>query len=116
MTIRAMLLAAFLSVPLSLGSALAADAGKRSLVDAAKAGNREALMALLKGGAKEDVLGPQGVAALIWAAYRNDMPMADLLLGVGVNPKGSNEYGASALYAAAALAAGDDHETSECRR
>src|SRR5207237_9632359 len=102
MTIRATILAGLVSVPLAMGSGLAADAGKRSLVDAAKAGDREALISLLRGSAKQEVAGPQGAAALIWAAYRNDMPMADLLLGVGVNPKGTNEYGATALYAAAA--------------
>ena len=104
MTIRVVLLAGLLSIPLATNAGLAADTGKQSLVDAARAGDREALIAVLKASPKEDVVGPKGVAALIWAAYRNDLPMTDLLLGVGVNPKGANEYGASALYAAAALA------------
>ena len=44
---------------------------------------------------------PQGAAALIWAASRNDVEMADLLLRAGADPKAANEYGATALYAAA---------------
>src|SRR5262249_37169959 len=48
--------------------------------------------------------GPEGMAALISAAERNDGPMVDLLLGAGANVKAANEYGATALYAAAAIA------------
>src|SRR5436190_12480934 len=59
MTIRVMLLAGIVSLPLSLGAASAADSGKRTLVEAAKAGDRDALMTLLKGRAKEDVAGQQ---------------------------------------------------------
>jgi uncharacterized protein len=58
----------------------------------------------LKGRAKEDVAGAEGAAALIWAASRNDVEMADLLLGAGVDVKAANEYGATALYTAAANA------------
>src|SRR6266446_5169421 len=103
MNIRAILLAGALSLPLAIGSALAADTGN-ALVNAAKAGDRAAVLSLLKGPAKSDVAGPHGVSALIWAAHRNDLQMVDLLLSVGVNIKGANEFGATALYAAAAHA------------
>jgi ankyrin repeat protein len=59
---------------------------------------------LLNGRAKEDVAGAEGTAALIWAASRNDVEMADLLLRAGADPKAANEYGATALYAASANA------------
>jgi ankyrin repeat protein len=39
---------------------------------------------------------------LIWAATRNDLAMVELLLRAGADPKAANEYGATALYAAAA--------------
>jgi serine/threonine-protein phosphatase 6 regulatory ankyrin repeat subunit B len=71
------------------------------LADAAKLGDREAVRTQLNGSAKIDVAGPEGTAALIRAAERNDVQMIDLLLGAGTNPKGANEYGATALYAAA---------------
>src|SRR4051794_10065516 len=101
MNIRTIIFAGVLGLPLSVGSALAAETGN-ALVNAAKLGDRAAVLSLLKGPAKDDVAGPHGVSALIWAAHRNDLPMVDLLLSVGVNIKGANEFGATALYAAAA--------------
>jgi ankyrin repeat protein len=106
MSIRAMILAGLLGMPLLAGAqlssvAVAGETGNLSLAAAAKAGDRDAVRSLLKGLAKEDVAGAQGTAALIWAASRNDLEMADLLLKAGANPKAANEYGATALYAAA---------------
>jgi len=99
MSIRAILLASVLGVPLVAGVALAAGTGE--LVNAAKQGDRNAMQSLLNGPAKKDVAGAESVAALIWAASRNDVEMADLLLRAGADPKAANEYSATALYAAA---------------
>ena len=101
MSIRTILLAGVLSVPLVAGAALAAGTGDLSLVNAAKQGDRSAVQSLLNGPAKQDAAGAQGAAALIWAASRNDVEMADLLLRAGADPKAKNEYSATALYAAA---------------
>jgi len=101
MSIRAILLAGVLGVPLVAGAALAADTGNLSLVNAAKQGDRNAVQSLLNGPAKKDVAGAEGAAALILAASHNDVEMADLLLRAGADPKAANEYGATALYAAA---------------
>jgi ankyrin repeat protein len=101
MSIRAILLASVLGVPLVAGAALAAGAGDLSLLNAAKQGDRNAVQSLLNGPAKKDVAGAEGRAALIWAITRNDVEMADLLLRAGADPKAANEYGATALYAAA---------------
>lgn len=103
MSIRALILAGLLGMPIFAGTALAADTGKLSLAQAAKAGDRDALKSLLNSAAKEDLAGVQGTDALIWAASRNDLAMADLLLKAGVDPKSANDYGATALYAAASL-------------
>ena len=100
MSIRAIILAGLLGLPLVAGSALAAETKNLSLTDAAKQGDREAVRSLLNGG----VASPEASAALIWAATRGDVQMVDLLLRAGANPKGANEYGATALYAAAANA------------
>ena len=104
MSIRTTILAGLLSLPLAAGGALAAESGKRSLADAARQGDRDAVRALLNGTAKDDVVGAEGMAALIAAASRNDLEIADLLLRAGVDVKAANEYGATALYAAAANA------------
>jgi ankyrin repeat protein len=101
MSIRAILLASVLGVPLVAGAALAAGAGDLSLLNAAKQGDRNAVQSLLNGPAKKDVAGAEGRAALTWAITRNDVEMADLLLRAGADPKAANEYGATALYAAA---------------
>jgi ankyrin repeat protein len=100
MSIRAILLASVLGVPLVAGAALAAGTGDLSLANAAKQRDRNAVQSLLNGPAK-DVAGAEGRAALIWAITRNDVEMADLLLRAGADPKAANEYGATALYAAA---------------
>ena len=47
-----------------------------------------------------EIAAAEGGAALIWAASHNDAKMVDLLLSAGADPKASNEYGATALYAA----------------
>jgi len=99
MSIRAILLASVLGMPLVAGTALAGD-----LANAAKQGDRNAVQSLLNGSAKQDVAGAEGRAALNWAITRNDAEMADLLLRAGADPKTANEYGATALYAAAANA------------
>jgi ankyrin repeat protein len=91
-----------LGMPLVAAAALAAETP--SLVEAAKAGDRDAVRALMNDRAKEDLAGAEGAAALIWAASRNDLEIADLLLGAGVDPNAANDFGATALYAAAASA------------
>lgn len=101
MRIKATILTSVLSLPLIAAAALAADTGNPSLVNAAKQGDRDAVRSILNSPAKKDVAGPQGTAALIWAAARNDVEMTDLLLRAGVDAKAANEYGATALYAAA---------------
>jgi len=78
MSIRVMMMAGLLGVPLLAGTALAVDAGRQA------AG--------------------ENAAALIQAATKNDLAAVDSLLKAGVDPNGANDYGATALYAAAASA------------
>src|SRR5215475_2654401 len=98
MSIKVAILASVLSLPLVAGAVLAADTGNRSLVNAAKQGDRNAVQSLLNGPTKEEVVGVQGAAALIVAAARNDVAMVDLLLQAGADSKAANEYSATALY------------------
>jgi uncharacterized protein len=70
------------------------------LADAAMNGDRAAVRSLLQ--RKADVNAPQadGATALEWAAYRDDLELADLLISAGANPKMANREGATALQLA----------------
>ena len=103
MNMRAMLLAGLLGSTFLAGAAFAAE-NILTLQTAAKDGNRAAVQSLLNSPVKPNVAGAEGTAALVWAASRNDVEMADMLLRAGVNAKGANEFGATAVYAAAAHA------------
>jgi ankyrin repeat protein len=96
-----MLLAGLLGSTFLAGAALAAE-NILTLQSAAKEGNRAAVQTLLNSPVKPNVAGAEGTAALVWAASRNDVEMADMLLRAGANAKGANEFGATAVYAAAA--------------
>ncbi len=63
-------------------------------------GDKAAVKSLLQ--TKEDVNKPQadGATALQWAAYKNDMEMADVLIAAGADVKARSREGATALYLA----------------
>lgn len=71
------------------------------VADAAMNGDRGAVQTLLQ--KKADVNAPQadGATALEWAAYRDDLQLADLLIKAGANPKLANREGATAMQLAA---------------
>jgi len=73
------------------------------LVDAAKANNHAAAVALLA--QKVDVNGaePDGTTALHWAVHHNDLDLARRLIRAGANVKAKNDYGATPLSEAAVL-------------
>jgi ankyrin repeat protein len=76
-----------------LGIAGLAAAGDTRVADAAQQGNREAVRSLLKD--KADVNGAQGdgMTALHWAANKDDLEMAKMLLAAGANPKAATRLG-----------------------
>jgi uncharacterized protein len=63
-------------------------------------GDRAAVQLLLQ--KKADVNAPQtdGATAIEWAAYRDDLELADLLIAAGANPKIPNREGATAMQLA----------------
>lgn len=71
------------------------------VAEAAMTGDRTTLKSLLA--RKVDVNAPQadGATAIQWAAYRNDLEMADLLIAAGANVKLANHDGATPLWLAA---------------
>jgi uncharacterized protein len=82
------------------GLAQLASASDSPVADAAMNGDRTAVQALLR--QKADVNAPQtdGATALQWAAYRDDLDLADLLIAAGANPKLANREGATAMQLA----------------
>jgi uncharacterized protein len=77
-----------------------ARASDSPVADAAMNGDRAAVQTLLQ--SKADVNAPQadGATALQWAAYRDDLELADVLIAAGANPKIANRDGATALQLA----------------
>src|SRR3989304_2273501 len=65
-------------------ASLAAAADLR-LVEAAKQGDPEAVRSLLKQRADVNTRQADGTTALAWAAYRDDLETAELLIGAGAN-------------------------------
>jgi ankyrin repeat protein len=74
--------------------------GASPVADAASVGDRATLRSLLQ--QKADVNAPQadGATAIQWAAYRDDLEMADLLIAAGADVKAANREGATPLYLA----------------
>src|SRR5262245_37674549 len=97
----ATILAGLLSSSILAGAALAADTTNVPLVTAAKGGDRAAVRTLLNGIPQKVIAGPEGTAALVWAASHNDLEMADMLLRAGADAKSGHEFGDKALYCAA---------------
>src|ERR1700742_1466827 len=85
---------------LCAGMAPFASAIDSPVADAAMNGDRAAVRLLLQ--KKADVNAPQadGATAIQWAAYRDDLQLADLLLAAGANPKIANREGATAIQLA----------------
>jgi len=70
------------------------------LLDAVRKGDHQAVRELLKNHVDVNAAQPDGSTALVLAADRNDLEVADLLIRSGANVHAANEYGATALYVA----------------
>jgi ankyrin repeat protein len=77
-----------------------AAASESPMADAAMNGDRAAVQALLLKKADVNAAQADGATALQWAAYRDDLPLADLLIAAGANPKIANREGATAMQLA----------------
>ena len=67
-------------------AAFSADSAS-PVADAAERGDKAAIRSLLQQKADVNQAQADGATALQWAAYRNDVEIADLLLAAGANPK-----------------------------
>jgi ankyrin repeat protein/pimeloyl-ACP methyl ester carboxylesterase len=83
-----------------LSAALTAGAERPPLVEAAKAGDRAALRALVE--TRVDVNAPDadGTTALHWVSYRDDLESARLLIAAGANVNAASDLGATPLWIA----------------
>jgi ankyrin repeat protein len=88
-----------------LALAVAGHAGAEPLLDAVRAGDRAAALALLDDGADANAADSDGTTALVWAAHQGDAELVARLIEAGADVAHANEYGASAM--AEAAAAGD---------
>ena len=87
-------------VLLLTGRALA-GAAESSLVDAVKAGDREAIETLLHDRADVNEPEADGTTALHWAVYRDDAVLVDRLIEEGADATAANRYGVQPVALAA---------------
>jgi ankyrin len=88
---------------LILAMALAAAAAA-PLVEAAKAGDKAAALALIEKRVNVNTPEPDGTTALHWAAHNGDVELVQRLIRAGANVKAANDFGATPMSEAAVLA------------
>ena len=76
---------------------LALYAARSPIADAAEGGDKTALQSLLDHNADVNAAQLDGATAIHWAAYRNDLAMADLLIAAHANLKAANREGSTPL-------------------
>src|SRR6266508_251713 len=74
------------------------------LVDAVKAGDKTAALALIEKRVDVNAPGPDGTTALHWAAHNGDVDLVQRLIRAGANVKAVNAFGATPMSEAAVLA------------
>ena len=87
-----------LAVPLAIGLSAA---GNSRVVDAVKAGDREALRALLRQRADPNAAERDGTTALHWAVRADDLDTTLMLIRAGANVNAANRYAITPLSIAA---------------
>ena len=83
-----------------LAVSLPAASTLSALANAAEAGQRDTVRALLQQGADPNAGQADGMTALHWAAHENDVAVAKLLLEAGARAGISNRYGITPLFLA----------------
>jgi ankyrin repeat protein len=74
------------------------------LVEAAKAGDKAAALALIEKRVNVNTPEPDGTTALHWAAHNGDVELVQRLIRAGANVKAANDFGATPMSEAAVLA------------
>jgi ankyrin repeat protein len=86
-------------VSLCLAAPKVVSADDLTLIEAVKQGNQKAVRDLLRG-ADVNAGEGDGASALHWAAHRNDLTIAELLLRAGSHVDAANDYGVTPLLVA----------------
>lgn len=86
---------------LALAAVATAAGAESSLIEAVKAGNREAVRALLVQPTVLTQVDGDGTTALHWAARADDLETVRLLLGAGADPHAATRHGITPLSLAA---------------
>src|SRR5262249_46610607 len=84
-------------LPCVVPTAATATAADSALADAAERGDRAAVKAILERGDDASEAQADGMTALHWAAYRDDLEMARLLGGARADARAVNRYGVAPL-------------------
>jgi len=84
----------------ALALCLSGYGGNSPVADAAMKGDKATLRSLLEQKADVNIPQTDGATAIQWAAYRDDLDVADLLIKFGANVKLANREGATPLYLA----------------
>ena len=88
-------------IPIALAVLLVgAGRDQLSLIDAAKSGDKDALRALLEQKTNINASEGDGSTALHWAAYKDELEGADLLIRAGANVNAANDLGVTPLWMA----------------
>src|SRR5215471_7294621 len=98
-----------LLVALLAAASLTAGGAELTLTDAVKAGNRDAVRAMLATPAGKSAVKTteaDGTTPLHWAARAEDLETARLLVGAGADVNAANRYGVTPLSLAAKMASG----------
>ena len=82
-------------------AAKGSGAAGSTIVDAAKAGNLDAVRTFLKRPKAVNVASKDGTTALHWATDLDNLPMAQALVRAGANVTAANRYGVTPMYSAA---------------
>ena len=91
--ITAFYVGAATALPLATLMHAAATPAPTAVVEAAQQGNRDALRVAIKDGGDVNAAQGDGMTPLHWAAVRNDVEMADLLMYAGANVKATTRIG-----------------------
>ena len=84
--------------------AIPAAAADQRLTEAVKGGDLNAVRSLLAAHVDVNAAEPDGTTALQWAAYRDNLEIADLLIRAHASVNAANDYGATPLWLAATKA------------
>jgi ankyrin repeat protein len=81
--------------------------GESPLADAVERGNRAVIRRLLEQHAEVNIRQVDGMTALHWAAYNDDLETAKMLMAAGVDVQATNHYGVTPLSLACQNGNGD---------